>query len=163
MRTVLFAVSLLVIPGLVHAQAKGNPKDEAAIKATVAAFDAAVNKGDAKAVAAIVTDDAVLVSPMGERMTGKAEIEQKMGANLAGPFKGATQTITPTSIRFVKPDVAIGDADIEVTGMKSPDGKSLPPVKHKGSAVFTKQKGKWVFASAWAYVFLPPPGGAAPK
>jgi uncharacterized protein (TIGR02246 family) len=159
MKTFTIALALCTLTST--AFAKGNDaKDEAAIRATCAAFDAAWGKGDLKSAAGLFTEGVTLVNPMGEAMNGRAELIEKMSAGLAGPMKGTTHAISPTKINFIKPDVAVGDADVELGGMKGPDGKAMPPVKHKGTAVFMKEKGKWVFAAMRGYVHVPPPGAA---
>ena len=140
------------------ALAKGDAaKDEAAIKATCAAFDAAWAKGDGKAVAAVFTEDATLVNAMGQTSDGRAAIEKQMTTDFGGMLKGTTHAITMTSIKFVKPEVAVGDADLVMTGAKGPDGKAMPPMKLKGTGVFVKQKGAWLFAAARGYALVPPP------
>jgi uncharacterized protein (TIGR02246 family) len=156
MKARIVALSWLVAVASAQAADK-NAKDEEAIKATVAGFSEALNKGDGKAVAALFTEEGTLVNMFGMEMVGRAGIEQTMTSQLAGPLKGVTSSITPTKIRFIKPDVAVGDAELETSGLKAPDGKVIPTVKSKGTAVFVRQKGKWLFAAARAYVHVPPP------
>ena len=160
MRPIIAAAALLILTGT--ALSKGDTsKEEEAIKALVKTYVDAFNKADSKAVAATYIEEGTLVNLFGMEMAGRAAIEQQLGAQFAGPLKGAITSITPSKIQLIKPDVAIGDADVEVSGLKSPDGKAIPPVKARGTAVFVKQKGKWLFAATRGYVHLPPPG--APK
>src|SRR4051812_9430140 len=106
-------VAMFVLALTTPALAKGNnAKDEEAIKAQTAAFDEAWNKNDAKAVAALFTDDATVIDPMGMEFNGKAAIEKTFEGMFAGPAKGSKHSITPRHITFIKPDVALGDADI---------------------------------------------------
>jgi uncharacterized protein (TIGR02246 family) len=156
MKTRIVALSWLVMMGSAQAADK-TAKDEEAIKATVASFVDAFSKGDAKAASALFTEDGTLVNVFGVEMVGRAGIEQSMASQFAGPLKGVTNNITPTKIRLIKPDVAVGDADLEISGLKAPDGKAIPTIKSRGTAVFVKQKGKWLFTAARAYVHVPPP------
>jgi uncharacterized protein (TIGR02246 family) len=162
MKILITAVSLLALLGTASAKPKEgkghDAKDEDAVKETVAAFVAAFNKGDAKAVAALFTDEGSIVNVFGMEMAGKAVIEKELTTQFAGPLKGVTNTVTPTKIVTVAPNFAVGDADLEIAGMKTPDGKALPAIKARGTGVFVKQKGKWLFAAARGYVHVPPPG-----
>lgn len=149
-------MAFLALSGV--AFAKGDAaKDEAAIKATCAAFDAAWAKGDGKAAAAVFTEEGTLVNAMGQASDGRAAIEAQLTTDFGGMLKGSTHTITLAGIKFVKPEVAVGDADLLITGVKGPDGKAMPPMKLKGTGVFVKQKGGWMFAAARGYTLVPPP------
>ena len=79
---VLFGVAL-VTP--VAAQDAAVEKD---VKAAYAAWDEAVNKGDAKAVAAFYTDDAVLLPPDHKVYNGPAGVEQFFSGVISGGMKG---------------------------------------------------------------------------
>lgn len=166
MKTLLTAVSLLALLGTASAKPKEgkghDAKDEDAIKETVAAFVTAFNKADAKAVAALFTEEGSITNVFGLEMSGKATIEKELTTQFAGPLKGVTNNVTPTKIVNVAPNVAVGDADLEIVGMKTPDGKALPAIKARGTGVFVKQKGKWLFAAARGYIHMPLPGGPPP-
>jgi uncharacterized protein (TIGR02246 family) len=72
----------------------------AAVRKLAADYAAACSRGDAKAVAAFYTADAVNVEAGPVRSVGREAIEKKVAADYAGPFKGAKCTITVTSVRF---------------------------------------------------------------
>ena len=59
-------------------------------------------------------------------------------------------------IRMVKSDVAIVTCAFEVAGVKSPDGKSMPPMKGTYTTVMTKTKGKWFVVSGRPMIPVPP-------
>jgi uncharacterized protein (TIGR02246 family) len=160
MRTLATAAVLLAFTGT--ALAKNPAKEEEEIRAAVKSYVEAFNKGDAKAVAAHYIEEGTTVNVFGMEMAGRATIEQELTTAFAGPLKGATIDITPTKVQMVK-DVGIGDADINISGMKGPDGKPAPPIKARGIGVFVKQKGKWMFAASRAFVHLPPPPGMPKK
>jgi uncharacterized protein (TIGR02246 family) len=156
--TTITMAALLLLAG--PALAKDNAADEAAIKTTAAAFDATWAKGDAKAFAALFTDDGAMVSPIGEATRGRGELESKVAVELAGRFKGTGHRLTLTTFHFVRPDVAVADGDVQLSGLKTPDGKTMPPLDAKATAVLTKVKGKWLFAELHGYVYMQRP--AAP-
>ena len=68
-------------------------------------FTRAFNAGDAKAVAALYTDDAELIDEYGERIQGRPAIQDFYSA-LFNERKGATIEISVASLRFLGPDVA---------------------------------------------------------
>jgi uncharacterized protein (TIGR02246 family) len=97
----------------VAAQAGG---DEAGVRKLGEDFTAALNKGDAKAVAALFTKDGDYVSSTGRRAQGRSEIEKLVTDQAGGVFKGTTFATQTTEVRFLKPDVAIGNGTFEASG-----------------------------------------------
>lgn len=72
-------------------------------------------------------------------------------------MNGTAYAVSGTSFRVVKPDLALANADAEITGMKAPDGKTLPTFKHHVTTLWAKQAGRWTIVAARPYAFLPPP------
>jgi len=140
LRHLVFPVVVLAaaLPNAAHAQ---NPTAE--YHQLAADWAAACTKGDARAIAALYTADAVTIeaSPTGAiRTVGRADIEKKMAADLAGPMKGATCTVTVASIRFPKPDIALaeGGYSVAVPGQPTVQGLWI------NTAI--RQAGKWIIA-----------------
>jgi uncharacterized protein (TIGR02246 family) len=102
------------------------------------AYVAAVSSGDAAAVAALYTDDAVVRNPQGLRLEGKQQIQDSYQANFdQGP---ATITITPSSA------VSVGDAVViegTYTFTIMPEGAE--PIESQGQylAVNKHINGEW--------------------
>lgn len=107
---VAFAVAVTA-PGWLWAD---QAEDEAAIRASVAAYVVAFNLGDAKAIAAQWSPDAVYSNPMtGDEVTGRKAIEEQM----VEIFKNAKETkieVDVSSIRFLSPSVAIEEGTARV-------------------------------------------------
>jgi len=61
----------------------------------------------------------------------------------------------------VSADAAVQDWDVEMTGMKGPDGGAMPPLKHHVTVFFAKSGGKWWAVAARPAVAVPPPGAPA--
>jgi uncharacterized protein (TIGR02246 family) len=116
--------------------------DEAAIRANVASFVRAYNAGDAKAVAALFTPDAVIVDKEGNTSEGGAVIEQTFkGLFAAAPQKRLEAFIE--SIRFLGPDLAV-----EVGSTKETLAPGEAPEYDRYTVLHVKRDGKWLMALA---------------
>jgi uncharacterized protein (TIGR02246 family) len=138
MRTLLATLLLAVGCSEVNGQqpAAANQEDEAAIRAAIASYVEAYNRGDAHAVAEFWSDTGEWVSPDGERAVGREAIEKSMREFFAGAKDAKIEVINPR-IRFVTPEVAIEEGAVRVT---SP-GKATSESTY--IAVDVKQDGAW--------------------
>jgi len=59
-------------------------------------------------------------------------------------------------MRFVNPQMAVVDQDVEVTGIAAPDG-STTSMKPHIVALVSKSGGQWWLTSVRAYTYVPPP------
>ena len=146
----------LLTAAVLYAQG-GQSADDAAIRKQIDQFAASWNKADAKATAQFFTDDGDYVSSTGQRGDGRAGVEKILAQQFSGVYKGATLKNTVTSIRFLKPDVAIVNGSFEVSGMQGPDGKALPVRKGLSTMVAVKQGDKWLYAALRGMVPAPGP------
>lgn len=113
-------------------------KEEAAIRQAVDSYVAAFNQGDAGALAALWSPEAVYTSPLsGEQAVGREAIEKQFARAFAAS-KGAKLEAKTESIRFVSPNVAIEQGTAKVL---SPTGEAE---ETEYSAVYTKRDGKWL-------------------
>jgi len=150
------AMALLTWASVVSAQA-GRTGDETAIRSQFDQFNAAWNKADAKAMGQFFSDDADYISSTGQRGDGRAGIEKILAEQFAGVYKGASIKLTITSIRFLKPDVALANGTFEISGLQSPDGKALPVRKGLSTNVMVKQGDKWLITALRGAVPSPGP------
>jgi uncharacterized protein (TIGR02246 family) len=112
--------------------------DESTIRKAVEEYVAAYNKGDAKALAALWSPEAVYTDPVtGEQAVGREAIEQQFSAIFSGET-GAKLSAETDSIDFVSPNVAIekGTAIVASAG--------ADPESSQYSAVYVKRDGKWL-------------------
>jgi len=113
-------------------------EEEAAIRASVAAYVVAFNQGNAKAIAAQWSPDAVYSNPRtGEEVTGRKAIE----GQLAAIFKDAKETkieVDVHSIRFLSPNVAIEEGTARVLRPEDEPDVTLYSCMH------VKTGGKWL-------------------
>ena len=148
-RVLLLAAAALVLAvfvplapvwaGATHAQRT----EEEAIRRLYADYDAAWNAGDAKRLVMVWAEDADHVEPDGTPIKGRAAIEESLARRLAAELKGSQSKQTVESVRFIKPDVAIVDANYEVTGMPHAAGAPGSTLHGRYVDIWVKQKGKW--------------------
>jgi uncharacterized protein (TIGR02246 family) len=104
------------------------------------AFSRAFGAGDAKAVAAMFSDDAEFIVDNGERLRGRPAIEE-LYASLFQARPGATIAISIDSLRFLSPEVAKEEGH---TRVKS---RGEPEILRGYTVLYVKQKGRWMYSS----------------
>ncbi len=124
-------------------RAEHGTEDESAIRKVAAAIAAAWERHDAKALAAFWSEEGDLIDPAGRVARGREEIEKLFADEHSTVFKTSHATISDRAVRFLKPDLAIADGSFEITGMRSPDGKDLPPLKGLYTRILVKRGGQW--------------------
>jgi uncharacterized protein (TIGR02246 family) len=129
--------------------------DEQAIRQSAAAFAAAFNRHDAKAVAQMWTADGEYVDEVGQRFQGRAAIEKEY-ADFFTTHPEVKLRIGVDSVRLLSPTTAIEDGHAVLEPM--PDGH---PAMGRYTAVDVKQRdGSWLAASVRdSRVELPPANG----
>jgi uncharacterized protein (TIGR02246 family) len=112
--------------------------DEAAIGKAVEAYTAAFNRGDAKALAALWSPEAVYLNPLsGEEAVGRGAIEKQF-AGIFAKAKGAQLEAKTKAIRFVSPNVAVEEGTAKVIRPKE------EPEASTYTAVYVKRDGQWL-------------------
>jgi uncharacterized protein (TIGR02246 family) len=131
--------------------------DEAAIRAQTTSWEKAYNGGDAKAVAALYAEDALLLPPGASGASGRAAILEFLTKDIAGSkAAGAVFVINP------KTDVGVsgnmgwesGTYKVTVKGAVVETGKFL--------SVSRKKDGKWLYIRDTWNADAPPAPPAAP-
>jgi uncharacterized protein (TIGR02246 family) len=145
----LVAAAVLSAPPARAADPIDKAKEEAALQKNAEAFVEAFNKGDAKALAAFWTEDGDLINQEGHQLKGRKAIEEAY-TKLFSETKGAKLFVTITSLRVVRPDLALEDGTTEVV---MPDG---PPSAARYTVVHVKQDGKWMLESVREAIAVPP-------
>ncbi len=152
---------LAAAPGLAQAQERtvgvpssfGSAADEAALRDGLTQYVAAWNASDAAKMETFYADDATIVDEFGMETKGRAAIVKGFAETKAlDDFKGAKIEITVTTIRFIRPDLAVSQGTYTVTGGK------LPPEGFKGhyQNVDVKQGGSWKSVSLHLAAMPPP-------
>jgi uncharacterized protein (TIGR02246 family) len=110
--------------------------EEQAIRKVNESYSAAYNKGDLDGMLADWAEDAEFISESGKVYRGKPQLRVLLKKSLAHN-KGAKQSNTTQSIRFLKPDVAVELGTVTVT---SPDGATdSGPFE----TMWVKTNGRW--------------------
>jgi uncharacterized protein (TIGR02246 family) len=152
---VTVGLTALLAAGAAVAAKDAAPVPEKELRAAVDQFAAGWNHADAKAMAAVFTEDASLVNPFGRGAEGRAGIEKFFAEELATMTKGTTFTVKGFSARLLNP-VALEDIEIEIAGgALAPD--PARPARHHAFVVARKQAGSWLIVTLRAYSILPPP------
>ena len=140
---VLGIVAVAALVAQAPARAQATPQAE--FDKIAEAFSQAWAKGDAKAIAALHTKDAVRLNAGQPAVKGTAAIEQAMMDSLTGPYKGSTLTITSNSATRVTDDIYVGEGTYRVTG-----GNPPPEAPNSGQYMNTmiRQGGRWLIAAS---------------
>jgi uncharacterized protein (TIGR02246 family) len=132
------ALMALGLASAVGAEAGRQAADEEAIRKAVESYVAAFNQGDAKALAALWSPEAVYTNPLSnEQVVGREAIAQQF----SGIFADAKQIkleANTDSIRFISPNVAVEQGTAKVTRPEQ------APEESEYTAVYVKRDGQWL-------------------
>jgi uncharacterized protein (TIGR02246 family) len=117
-------------------------------EALAAAFSGALNDGDADALGALFTKDALFVNIAGMRMAGRDGIIVGHRWALAGPLKGSTVTVEDLAVIPVRDDLAILHATSVRTPRPDAPAGGLPPGRTVLVFTLVRAEGGWLAAAA---------------
>ena len=139
--TILAAVIAATLPCRASAQSH----DEADIRSVAMRQADTWNRHDAKAYAALFTDDCDVVNVVGWWWKGRAELERKLTAAFRFVFAKSSLTIGEVQVRFLSPEIALAHARWSMVGARTPAG--IPePREGIQTLVFTKRSGLWLIS-----------------
>jgi uncharacterized protein (TIGR02246 family) len=118
-----------------------NGADEAAIRASAKTFTEGFARGDAKALAAMWTENGTLADEQGQIFKGRKEIEEQYAALFKAEPK-ARMEIAVQSIEFPMENTAVEDG---IARMISKQGAQ--PAASRYTAVHVREDGKWLMAA----------------
>ena len=141
--------------------------DLAAIRAVEQQQAEAWNRHDAKAYAALFTEDADVVNVLGWWWKGRPELEIKLTAAYAYVFRESALTVGAVDVKFLTPDTAVAHVRWSMTGAKSATGNvSQIPQNGIQTQVLQRRAGGWliaVFQNTNGVPEVPFPSGPPPK
>jgi uncharacterized protein (TIGR02246 family) len=132
--------------------------DEAAIRAQSTSWEKAYNGGDAKAVAALYAENALLLPPGASGVSGRAAILEFFTKDIAGSkAAGAVFALNPKTDVGVSGNIGweSGTYKVTVKGAVVETGKFL--------SVSHKRNGKWLYLRDTWNADAPPPPPTAPQ
>ncbi len=130
-----------VKPQVPQAALTQRPEDQLALQSITEAYARAYNTGDARALAALFTEDAEMIDEDGERLRGRPMIEEVFRSMFKDRPR-ATIKISPESLRFLGPDVAQeeGQTRVNIVGNQA-------PTTHHYSVLYVKQGNRWRYST----------------
>lgn len=140
MKRVLLVIALLLgCLSVAHAaDDDSQAADEAAIRKSVETYVASFNRGDAAALAALWTPEAVYTHPLsGEQVTGRENIQKQFADTFAANKQIKLEAATE-AIQFISPGVAVEQGTARLV---------LPnetPEESEYTAIYVKRDGQWL-------------------
>lgn len=141
MRMTVLAFCLL-LPATGPALAQTHTRDEAAIRKSVAAFEAAVNQRDSRALARLFSPSGDYVFFDSPLIVGRDSIEKATGSLSRWPSTRRF-SLEVTSIRFLRSDIALVETLARFT-----EGEMT---SNRGTALMTRRDGKWFWEALRVY------------
>jgi uncharacterized protein (TIGR02246 family) len=142
----MFVVATLAVGHAAGSQPAGG--DEAAIKQIIASWDQGWKDFDAALATRDYAQDADWTNAFGLARKGQPEILKFLTAFYKSPAaRGRKSTPSKTTIRFLRPDIAVASSYRETVGQKTASGAEYPTRKTHDQRVFVRDKGKWSITS----------------
>ncbi len=118
-------------------------EDQAAVRAVIKAFIDSWNLHDMRGLSGLFSEGADFVDVFGNWFEDRMAIEQALTQRHATVFKNSRFGEKRVVVRFLKRDVAIVHAVIELSGAMNPQGRQLPPGLGVITAVIEQAPGGW--------------------
>lgn len=122
--------------------------EERAIRDIVDAFMDAWNRHDMKAHTSAFADDADFVDVSGNWLRGRQQICEEQGRRHALRFMQSTVRTLSTTVRFIRPDVAIVHHSWEMEGDAGPDAARNAVRRGIFTFLMSRDGARWVFEAA---------------
>lgn len=132
-------------------------RDEQAIRAVEAAYDAAWDAGDLAGLLALLAPDVVVVNPFGEATQGRDDFGRSLASLIASGASGSRHRSRILGVRFVTDDVAVLDGEATIDGLPPDVAAGNGPVVHRFTDLFVRKDGVWLIAQIRAYVHMTRP------
>jgi uncharacterized protein (TIGR02246 family) len=120
--------------------------DDASIRQLENGQAAAWNHHDAKAYAALFSEEGDVVNVLGWWWQGRSQIQSKLEAAFSVVFRNSTLTIVDVKTRFLTPDIAVVHVRWTMTGARSPPGVP-PPTEGIQLQVVRRHGSTWLIES----------------
>ena len=111
-------------------------------------FVRAWNTHDMQAFGNLFTDDADFVNVAARWWRGRAEIQARHEESHAKGFRTSTLASLGTSVRLLRPDMAVVHFSWELTGQVDSEGKQMPARRGIMQMLAVRQSDEWRIAAA---------------
>jgi uncharacterized protein (TIGR02246 family) len=146
MKNLLSGMLLLFLTATANAQSKA---DEEAVRKLPQAFCDAWAKHDGHELAKIMADDVDFVTVATTYLHGRADFEKFHVRLLSGRFKDSTNTLLETTVRFLRPEMAVIHWSWKIEGDKTFDGTPRREPRYgMMTMVSEKRSGVWLVVIA---------------
>jgi uncharacterized protein (TIGR02246 family) len=115
-------------------------QDEQAVRTIVSDFRDAWNRHDAKAMAALHTDDVNFVNIFGQWWKGRQEVEDGLARAHAIPFAKSEMLTDTEQVKFPAPNVAVVQGTMELLNAPAEALGRCHSIR-----VMVKENGKWAY------------------
>jgi len=139
----LAAAIIGIMPIIVQSQVEGASASDSP-SACVLAMTQKWKEHDALGVANLFTADGDIVMIGGRKAQGHAAIQQMVQADSKLKTQRTTNVV---STRVIKPDVALVDYELHISGVEDHEGFPMKPMVVHAAAVTVKQNGTWLISA----------------
>jgi len=142
MRNLAAGVVMLLLATSLNLNAR-TKADEEAVRKLPQAFCDAWAKHDGHELAKMMSDDVDFVTVATVYLHGRPDFEKFHVRLLSGRFKDSTITPLETTVRFMRPDMAVVHWSWKIAGDKNFDGTARPPRFGMMTMVAEKRGDNW--------------------
>ncbi len=143
MRYLSIALLLLLTAVVLPANAQ-TKSDEEVLRKLPQAFSDAWAKHDGHELAKIMADDVDFVTVATTYLHGQSDFEKFHVRLLSGRFKDSSITPLQTTVRFLRPDMAVVHWSWKIEGDRNPDGTPRQPRYGMMTLVAERRGGNWL-------------------
>jgi uncharacterized protein (TIGR02246 family) len=130
---------------VISASVSGQVEDECDAKEVIDQLVISWNDKDAEAYSSFFSLEADYVTSSGTRFAGREQIKQRLTKSFSEPQYGDSRHVPmKTTVRFILPDVAIVDAEWELSGVRDEDGNELTPRQGIAVIILRKTDEEWL-------------------
>ena len=137
------ALALLCLGSFCGTSLAQQSHDQEQIQQLIPAYLQAWDRGDAQALAGFFASDGDLMIPTGAVFRGPANIAAFYASAFDAGYRGSKAEGKIERLRFVSPDVAVGDGAWSITGAHDRSGSPVPAEHGVFTVIVCKQGDKW--------------------
>jgi uncharacterized protein (TIGR02246 family) len=136
---------ILVFQCFAHAQSRN---DDTAVRNVPREFAAAWAKHDGHLLAMTMSEDVDFVNVGGDWLHGRADFELYHTRLLSGRFRDSILTPLETSVRFLRPHIAVIHWSWRIQGDRNEDGTPRKPRFGLFTMIVEKREARWLVVTA---------------